>query len=195
MTSRSETHAALNKFRRTSGAALVITGASLEVRIDILNIPVPCQVCMCCLFLVTNIFIIMFCILRFACEVLRITTSKFFVSSCFVLAPFFSSLLCLSTFQLALIAVSFLRFIMLQVCLQHYESEFVELACQCPAVVVCRCSPDQKAAIVRLLRRHTKKPVAAIGEERLDSKDSFVAVIIAKMRKQWPRQNTLQYHL
>ena len=43
----------------------------------------------------------------------------------------------------------------LDVCLKFYEYEFVELACQCPAVVVCRCSPTQKAKIVHLLREHT----------------------------------------
>ncbi|XP_065178870.1 probable phospholipid-transporting ATPase IIB isoform X2 [Sycon ciliatum] len=52
----------------------------------------------------------------------------------------------------------------LEICLLHYESEFVELACQSPAVVVCRCSPDQKASIVYLLKKHTRKPVAAIGD-------------------------------
>uniref|UniRef100_A0A803Y8C3 Phospholipid-transporting ATPase n=1 Tax=Meleagris gallopavo TaxID=9103 RepID=A0A803Y8C3_MELGA len=39
----------------------------------------------------------------------------------------------------------------LEVCLKYYEHEFVELACQCPAVVCCRCSPTQKAHIVKLL--------------------------------------------
>lgn len=51
-----------------------------------------------------------------------------------------------------------------QICLKYYEHEFVELACQCPAVVVCRCSPDQKAAIVCLLKQHTGQRVAAIGD-------------------------------
>ena len=51
-----------------------------------------------------------------------------------------------------------------QLCLQHYESEFVELACQCPAVVCCRCSPTHKAQVVRLLRNHTHKPVCAVGD-------------------------------
>lgn len=52
----------------------------------------------------------------------------------------------------------------LQVCLQYYEHEFVELACMCPAVVVCRCSPTQKAEIVKLLRTHTNKRTCAIGD-------------------------------
>jgi len=51
----------------------------------------------------------------------------------------------------------------LETCLQYYAVEFVELACQCPAVVVCRCSPTQKARIVKLLRSHTKKRICAVG--------------------------------
>lgn len=50
-----------------------------------------------------------------------------------------------------------------QVCLKYYEHEFVELACQCPAVVCCRCSPTQKAHIVKLLQHHTGKRTCAIG--------------------------------
>ncbi|KAG2465208.1 ATP9B ATPase, partial [Polypterus senegalus] len=45
----------------------------------------------------------------------------------------------------------------LEVCLKYYDHEFVELACQCPAVVCCRCSPTQKAQIVKLLQQHTGK--------------------------------------
>ncbi|XP_076411722.1 putative phospholipid-transporting ATPase IIB isoform X22 [Peromyscus maniculatus bairdii] len=51
-----------------------------------------------------------------------------------------------------------------QVCLRYYEHELVELACQCPAVVCCRCSPTQKAHIVTLLRQHTRKRTCAIGD-------------------------------
>uniref|UniRef100_A0A8C0V6W6 Phospholipid-transporting ATPase n=1 Tax=Cyanistes caeruleus TaxID=156563 RepID=A0A8C0V6W6_CYACU len=51
----------------------------------------------------------------------------------------------------------------LEVCLKYYEHEFVELACQCPAVVCCRCSPTQKAHIVKLLQHHTGKRTCAIG--------------------------------
>uniref|UniRef100_H2Y5D7 Phospholipid-transporting ATPase n=1 Tax=Ciona savignyi TaxID=51511 RepID=H2Y5D7_CIOSA len=51
----------------------------------------------------------------------------------------------------------------LDICLQYYAIEFVELACQCPAVVVCRCSPTQKAQIVTLLRNHTGKRICAVG--------------------------------
>ncbi|XP_031441634.1 probable phospholipid-transporting ATPase IIB [Clupea harengus] len=52
----------------------------------------------------------------------------------------------------------------LEVCLRYYEHEFVELACQCPAVVCCRCSPTQKAQIVKLLQQHTNNRCCAIGD-------------------------------
>ncbi|XP_053570821.1 probable phospholipid-transporting ATPase IIB isoform X2 [Bombina bombina] len=52
----------------------------------------------------------------------------------------------------------------LEVCLKYYEHEFVELACQCPAVVCCRCSPTQKAHIVKLLQQHTVGRTCAIGD-------------------------------
>uniref|UniRef100_A0A674EZG9 Phospholipid-transporting ATPase n=1 Tax=Salmo trutta TaxID=8032 RepID=A0A674EZG9_SALTR len=52
----------------------------------------------------------------------------------------------------------------LEVCLRYYEHEFVELACQCPAVVCCRCSPTQKAQIVHLLKQHTANRTCAIGD-------------------------------
>lgn len=50
-----------------------------------------------------------------------------------------------------------------QVCLKYYECEFMELACQCPAVVCCRCAPTQKAQIVRLLQERTGKLTCAVG--------------------------------
>lgn len=40
----------------------------------------------------------------------------------------------------------------------------MELACQCPAVVCCRCTPTQKAQIVRLLQERTGKLTCAVGE-------------------------------
>ncbi|XP_054020140.1 probable phospholipid-transporting ATPase IIB isoform X3 [Dryobates pubescens] len=52
----------------------------------------------------------------------------------------------------------------LEVCLRYYEHELVELACQCPAVVCCRCSPTQKAHIVKLLQHHTGRRTCAIGD-------------------------------
>lgn len=56
----------------------------------------------------------------------------------------------------------------LQVCLKYYEYEFMELACQCPAVVCCRCTPTQKAQIVRLLQERTGKLTCAVGGSSLD---------------------------
>lgn len=52
----------------------------------------------------------------------------------------------------------------LEVCLQYYEQEFLELACGSPAVVCCRCSPTQKAEVVSLIQRHTGKRTAAVGD-------------------------------
>nr|KAF6421719.1 putative ATPase phospholipid transporting 9B (putative) [Rousettus aegyptiacus] len=52
----------------------------------------------------------------------------------------------------------------LEVCLRYYEHELMELACQCPAVVCCRCSPTQKARIVTLLQTHTRRRTCAIGD-------------------------------
>uniref|UniRef100_A0A8C7QIS8 Phospholipid-transporting ATPase n=1 Tax=Oncorhynchus mykiss TaxID=8022 RepID=A0A8C7QIS8_ONCMY len=52
----------------------------------------------------------------------------------------------------------------LEVCLKFYEYEFMELACQCPAVVCCRCAPTQKAQIVRLLQERTGKLTCAVGD-------------------------------
>ena len=40
----------------------------------------------------------------------------------------------------------------------------MELAIQCPSVVVCRCTPTQKADIVQLLKTHTGKRTCAIGD-------------------------------
>lgn len=52
-----------------------------------------------------------------------------------------------------------------QVCLLYYEVEFLELIRQSPAVVVCRCSPTQKAGIAKLLKANVKGAVvAAIGD-------------------------------
>jgi phospholipid-translocating ATPase len=52
----------------------------------------------------------------------------------------------------------------LELCVEHHTGLFIEVACAAPTVVVCRCSPTQKAAIVKLLRQHTNKCTAAIGD-------------------------------
>jgi phospholipid-translocating ATPase len=53
----------------------------------------------------------------------------------------------------------------LNMCLQYYESEVAELVCACTSVVCCRCSPEQKAQIVQLLKKYcSPQRVAAIGD-------------------------------
>lgn len=52
----------------------------------------------------------------------------------------------------------------LQLCIDHFQTEFIEVATKLSAVVACRCSPTQKADIARLIRFHTKKRVACIGD-------------------------------
>ncbi|KAG8899040.1 putative aminophospholipid-translocase, partial [Tulasnella sp. 417] len=52
----------------------------------------------------------------------------------------------------------------LQLCLNLFRVEFIEIATQLPAVVACRCSPTQKADVARLIRHHTKKRVCCIGD-------------------------------
>ena len=44
-------------------------------------------------------------------------------------------------------------FFFFQKCLEFYVKEIMELATACPAVVCCRCSPEQKAVIVRLIQQ------------------------------------------
>lgn len=52
----------------------------------------------------------------------------------------------------------------LQVFLDMFPAEFVDAAALAPAAVACRCSPTQKAAVVRLLQEYKGKRVAAIGD-------------------------------
>ncbi|CAF3011590.1 unnamed protein product, partial [Rotaria sp. Silwood2] len=54
----------------------------------------------------------------------------------------------------------------LQICLSFYEQELMELIIQSPSVVVCRCSPTQKATVTNLLKKHANKKVrvCAIGD-------------------------------
>jgi phospholipid-translocating ATPase len=52
----------------------------------------------------------------------------------------------------------------LDVCVEFHTELFIEVACAAPTVVIYRCSPTQKAATVRLLRTHTSKIIAAIGD-------------------------------
>ncbi|KAG9102404.1 putative aminophospholipid-translocase [Ceratobasidium sp. 370] len=52
----------------------------------------------------------------------------------------------------------------LQLCLEHFENEFIEIATKLSAVVACRCSPTQKADVARLIRRYTHRRVCCIGD-------------------------------
>jgi len=52
----------------------------------------------------------------------------------------------------------------LEVCLEYYEHELMDLISAAPAVVCCRCSPEQKATVVRLVEQHSGKRAAAIGD-------------------------------
>ncbi|KAI0651082.1 aminophospholipid-transporting P-type ATPase [Trametes meyenii] len=52
----------------------------------------------------------------------------------------------------------------LQLCLNLFKNEFIEITTKLSAVVACRCSPTQKADVARLIRKHTKKRVCCIGD-------------------------------
>ncbi|KAH7911255.1 hypothetical protein BJ138DRAFT_1006942 [Hygrophoropsis aurantiaca] len=52
----------------------------------------------------------------------------------------------------------------LQLCLNLYKNEFIQITTKLSAVVACRCSPTQKADVARLIRHHTKKRVCCIGD-------------------------------
>ncbi|KAL1933234.1 hypothetical protein VTP01DRAFT_7324 [Rhizomucor pusillus] len=52
----------------------------------------------------------------------------------------------------------------LQLCLDYFRDEFMDVATLLPAVVCCRCSPTQKAEITRLIRQYTQKRVLCIGD-------------------------------
>ena len=48
--------------------------------------------------------------------------------------------------------------------LTHHRQDFISLAVLLPAVIACRCSPTQKAEVASLIRQHTRKRVACIGD-------------------------------
>lgn len=52
----------------------------------------------------------------------------------------------------------------LQLCMDECRERFVAAVLPLPAVVCCRCSPTQKADIVRLVQAHTTASVLAIGD-------------------------------
>ncbi|KAF2755652.1 phospholipid-translocating P-type ATPase-like protein [Pseudovirgaria hyperparasitica] len=48
--------------------------------------------------------------------------------------------------------------------LTHFRTQFITAAVALPTVVACRCSPTQKADVAILIRAHTRKRVACIGD-------------------------------
>eukprot|EP01113_Clastostelium_recurvatum_P029203 TRINITY_DN3524_c0_g1_i3.p1 TRINITY_DN3524_c0_g1~~TRINITY_DN3524_c0_g1_i3.p1 ORF type:complete len:1185 (-),score=348.75 TRINITY_DN3524_c0_g1_i3:5-3115(-) len=52
----------------------------------------------------------------------------------------------------------------LQLCLDNFKDIFIRVACKAPSVVCCRCSPTQKAEIVKLIGVTTKKRTCAVGD-------------------------------
>lgn len=52
----------------------------------------------------------------------------------------------------------------LQILLDHYKTEFMQIVMNLPAVIACRCSPTQKAEIADLIKRASNKRVCCIGD-------------------------------
>jgi phospholipid-translocating ATPase len=52
----------------------------------------------------------------------------------------------------------------LEIALNNCEKVFFEVAMKCPSVICCRCSPTQKARIVRNIKKYTNKRTCAIGD-------------------------------
>ncbi|XP_063901502.1 probable phospholipid-transporting ATPase IIB, partial [Zophobas morio] len=52
----------------------------------------------------------------------------------------------------------------LQLFLSFFEEDFIEVASKCPTVICCRCTPTQKAEIVKLIKRYSDAQVCAIGD-------------------------------
>ncbi|CAF4692665.1 unnamed protein product, partial [Rotaria socialis] len=54
----------------------------------------------------------------------------------------------------------------LQICLSFYEKDLMESIIESPSVIVCRCSPTQKATVTDLLKKYRNKKirVCAIGD-------------------------------
>ncbi|EGC33560.1 hypothetical protein DICPUDRAFT_48870 [Dictyostelium purpureum] len=52
----------------------------------------------------------------------------------------------------------------LQLCIDNFKDDFMAISTKAPSVVCCRCTPTQKADIVRLIKEKTKKRTCAIGD-------------------------------
>lgn len=66
--------------------------------------------------------------------------------------------------HLSILPIGWLREHAIQLCLDLFKLEFIEIATKLSAVVACRCSPTQKADVARLIRQHTRKRVCCIGD-------------------------------
>lgn len=52
----------------------------------------------------------------------------------------------------------------LQICFDNFKEKFIRIAAEAPCVVCCRCSPTQKAEIVKLIKDVIKARTCAIGD-------------------------------
>lgn len=52
----------------------------------------------------------------------------------------------------------------LEVRKEQQQQNFVDLACECSAVICCRVTPKQKAMVVDLVKRYKKAITLAIGD-------------------------------
>ena len=48
--------------------------------------------------------------------------------------------------------------------LNELQQKFLKFACMAPSVAVCRCSPLQKAQVVKIVKQHTNKVCGAVGD-------------------------------
>ncbi|KAK8200682.1 putative aminophospholipid-translocase [Zalaria obscura] len=81
--------------------------------------------------------------------------------------------------------------------LTHHREVFISLAVRLPTVIACRCSPTQKADIARLIRTHTRKRIACIGDggndvSMIQAADVGVGIVVCASDKAarvaWPQQ-------
>lgn len=52
----------------------------------------------------------------------------------------------------------------LQIFFDHFEMEFFTATQRSPSVICCRCAPDQKAQVVRTIKKYSNKQTAAVGD-------------------------------
>lgn len=162
MTTRGEAHLELNAFRRKHDCALVISGDSLEVNSwvsvcesHLLICPYETLTSVWCMIISQPLKYLW----KWSLWLESLSKPQKKLNCNVIWAVEDSQLKSVICGGLSCSPVRFF-----QVCLKYYEYEFMELACQCPAVVCCRCTPTQKAQIVRLLQERTGKLTCAVGE-------------------------------